>query len=84
MPERRTVRMTEIAELLGVTHQRASVIVRQLGFPATDRPPGSEPAVGSALGQSVGRRCGGVSGRGGSAGDLPAGAATVSDISRRR
>jgi predicted DNA-binding transcriptional regulator AlpA len=29
----RTVRIAEIAELLGVTHQRASVIVRQPGFP---------------------------------------------------
>jgi predicted DNA-binding transcriptional regulator AlpA len=28
-----TVRIIEIAELLGVTHQRASVIVRQPGFP---------------------------------------------------
>jgi hypothetical protein len=29
-----TVRITEIAELVGVTHQRTSVIVRQPGFPA--------------------------------------------------
>jgi predicted DNA-binding transcriptional regulator AlpA len=29
----KTVRITEIAELLGVTHQRTSVIVRQRGFP---------------------------------------------------
>jgi predicted DNA-binding transcriptional regulator AlpA len=28
-----TIRLVEIAELLGVTHQRASVIVRQPGFP---------------------------------------------------
>jgi hypothetical protein len=28
------VRLTEIAELLGVSHQRTSVIVRQPGFPA--------------------------------------------------
>jgi hypothetical protein len=29
------VNVSEIAELLGVTHQRASVIVRQPGFPAS-------------------------------------------------
>ena len=34
MPERQTARILEIAELLGVTHQRASVIARQPGFPA--------------------------------------------------
>jgi predicted DNA-binding transcriptional regulator AlpA len=33
MSEGRTVRLVEIAELLGVTHQRTSVIVRQPGFP---------------------------------------------------
>jgi predicted DNA-binding transcriptional regulator AlpA len=33
-PDPRIVRVTEIAELLGVTHQRTSVIVRQPGFPA--------------------------------------------------
>jgi prophage regulatory protein len=31
--EPRTVNVSEIAEILGVTHQRASVIVRQRGFP---------------------------------------------------
>jgi hypothetical protein len=30
----RTLRITEIADLPGVTHQRASVIARQPGFPA--------------------------------------------------
>jgi hypothetical protein len=34
MAKARTVRLVEIAELLGVTHQRTSVIVRQPGSPA--------------------------------------------------
>jgi predicted DNA-binding transcriptional regulator AlpA len=34
MTSRRTVRVFEIAELLGVTHQRASKIADEPGFPA--------------------------------------------------
>jgi hypothetical protein len=34
MPESRHVRIVDIAELLGVTHQRASRIVEAPGFPA--------------------------------------------------
>jgi predicted DNA-binding transcriptional regulator AlpA len=34
MASSRTVRVVEIAELLGVTHQRASKIVNEPGFPA--------------------------------------------------
>jgi hypothetical protein len=34
MKRPRTVNISEIAELLRVTHQRTSVIVRQPGFPA--------------------------------------------------
>jgi hypothetical protein len=33
MKRSRTVNVSEIADILGVTHQRASVIVRQPGFP---------------------------------------------------
>jgi hypothetical protein len=34
VPKPRTVRVTQIADILGVTHQRTSVIVGQPGFPA--------------------------------------------------
>jgi hypothetical protein len=47
----RTVNATEIAELLGVTHQRTSVIVSR-GSRA-GRPGGSEPRLGSARGHGV-------------------------------
>jgi hypothetical protein len=36
----RTVRLIEIAELLGVIHQRTSVIVRPAGVPRPGRPRG--------------------------------------------
>jgi phage terminase Nu1 subunit (DNA packaging protein) len=34
MKKTRTINVSEIADILGVTHQRTSVIVRQPGFPA--------------------------------------------------
>jgi hypothetical protein len=49
-----TVRLVEIAEILGVSHQRASKIVEMPGFPQPNRPGESEPAVGSARGHGVG------------------------------
>ena len=48
----KTVRIVEIAELLGVSKQRAHQIADDPGFPA--RAPGTEPAVGSARGHGVG------------------------------
>ena len=40
MTKARTVRLIEIAELLGVIHQRTSVIVRPAGLPRPGRPRG--------------------------------------------
>jgi hypothetical protein len=40
MPKPATNRVTEIAELLAVTHQRASKIAAERAFPRAGRPPG--------------------------------------------
>jgi hypothetical protein len=47
-----TVRLVEIADLLGVSHQRASKIADEPGLPA--RAQRTEPVVGSAGGHGVG------------------------------
>jgi hypothetical protein len=47
MPRVHTVRLVEIAEILGVTHQRTSAIVRQPGFAA---PVGREGRAASGIG----------------------------------
>jgi hypothetical protein len=52
MPSK-TIRLTEIAELLGVTHQRTSVIVLSRGSPIRSAA-GTEPHLGSARGRGVG------------------------------
>ena len=61
----RTVNVSEIAELLGVTHQRASVIVRQPGVPALS---GTKARAASGIGvrSRRGRRSGAARNRGGS------------------
>ena len=51
----KTVRVIDIAEILGVSHRRASKIVEMPDFPQADRPRGSEPPVGSARGRCVGK-----------------------------
>ena len=56
MTEKRskTVRLVEIAGILGVTHQRASRVVGERGFPKPGRQPGPEPFVGPARRHGVG------------------------------
>jgi hypothetical protein len=53
MPNPRTVCLVEIADILGVTHQRTSVIVRAAGLRRAGRPGRSEPPMGSARGLGV-------------------------------
>jgi hypothetical protein len=50
----KTVRVIDIADLLGVSHQRASKIVDEPGFPRSGRTRGTEPAMGSARGRCLG------------------------------
>jgi predicted DNA-binding transcriptional regulator AlpA len=67
MPTAKTVRLVEIAEILGMTHQRASVIARGANFP---RPVGrqGQSRVWDRREVSAWRRSGGARSRGGSHG----------------
>jgi hypothetical protein len=56
MAKPRTLRLIEVAEILGVTHQRASKIVAEGGLPQTYWATGSEPLMGSARGMVPHRR----------------------------
>jgi hypothetical protein len=58
-----TVRLVEIADILGVSHQRTSVIVRQPGFP---KPIGVKVRVAPGIGARSrrGRGSGGARSRG--------------------
>ena len=47
-----TVRIIEIAELVGVSHQQANKIADAPGFPSPVRTRGIEPVVGSATVQT--------------------------------
>jgi hypothetical protein len=49
-----TISVSHIADILGLTHQRTSLIVRRPGFPAPVGRERSEPPLGSARGHGVG------------------------------
>jgi len=57
MPKPRTVRLVEIAKILGVTKQRAHQIAEEKGFPASlaedARGQSVEPVGGTAVGEAV-------------------------------
>jgi hypothetical protein len=54
MPRPQAVRVTEIAEILGVSHQRASKIVDERGFPRPIGRQGQSLALGPARGRGMG------------------------------
>lgn len=60
MPKQSTVRLVEVAEILGVTKQRVHQIAEEKGFPAPlcrGRPrPGLEPARGAGVCEAMARR----------------------------
>jgi hypothetical protein len=53
MPKPITVRILDIAEILGVNHQRASKIASERGLPEVGRPRGPEPTLAPARGHGV-------------------------------